>query len=299
MIQKVEISSAMAQKISTDTNQSEVFHATVEGSYLLPKAASMLNRTHPILSAIFLGPLFGSLTGGLVANAAPPETAPPALVTAIAEIEAAANAQDIDRVMALHGSRFQNSDGFSRTQYQETLSQLWAQYTTLTYDIDLIAWEAMGDAVVAETITTVQGQQERAGRILTLIAEVRSRQRYEDGLIVFQEILTEESRLKSGITPPTVDIRLPESVALGESFAFDAIVLEPLGDRLLLGHALNEGVTSTDFLAPRPIALQDLTTGGLFKIGTAPEQTDQRWISSVLIREDGLVIDTRRLRVTN
>ncbi|MEO1208707.1 MAG: nuclear transport factor 2 family protein [Cyanobacteria bacterium J06638_20] len=259
----------------------------------------MLNCVRPILSAIFLGPLVGSLTGSLVANAAPPETAPPALVTAIAEIEAAANAQDMERVMALHSSSFENSDGFSREQYQETLNQLWTQYTTLTYDIDLIAWEAVGDAVVAETVTTVQGQQQRAGRILALTAEVRSRQRYEDGLIVFQEILTEESRLQSGITPPSVDINLPESVALGDRFAFDAIVLEPLGDRLLLGHALNEGVTPTDFLVPRPIPLQDLATGGLFKIGTASAQPDQRWISSVLIREDGLVIDTRRLRIEN
>ncbi|NJN20946.1 MAG: nuclear transport factor 2 family protein, partial [Leptolyngbya sp. RL_3_1] len=42
-----------------------------------------------------------------------------------------------------------------------------------------------------------------------------------------------------------------------------------------------------------------LAAGGLFKIGNAPDSPDQRWISSVLVRSDGWVIDTRRLNVAN
>jgi hypothetical protein len=50
-------------------------------------------------------------------------------------------------------------------------------------------------------------------------------------------------------------------------------------------------------LTPRPLDLEALSAGGLFKVGKAPMKPDQRWISSILIREDGIVIDTRRLTV--
>ena len=245
--------------------------------------------------------LIGVALGGAIHNeaiAAPPETAPEALTSAIAAIEAAANAQDIEQVMALYSDSFQGPDGFNRAQYQETLSQFWEQYLTLSYQVDLLSWEAEGSSFLAETLTTVEGTQQQAGREFTLISEVRSRQRFENGQLVSQEILAEESRLASGDTPPTVTINLPETVSAGESFSFDAIVQEPLGDRLLLGSALDEGVTAEDFLTPRPLLeMEQLSAGGLFKLGKASESPDQRWISSVLIREDGIVVDTRRLMV--
>ena len=70
-----------------------------------------------------------------------------------------------------------------------------------------------------------------------------------------------------------------------------------MGDRLLLGVAVNEGVTAEDFLTPRPLNLEALSAGGLFKIGTASDKPDQRWVSAVLISDDGIFIDTRRLSV--
>lgn len=234
---------------------------------------------------------------GRPAPAASPSTAPAELVNALTAIEAAANAQDIDQLMALYGSDFAGPDGFTRDQYQATLSEFWDQYSTLTYDVELLAWENDGPALVAETLTTVVGTQRMAEREMQLTATVRSRQRYENGQLVSQEILSEQNRLTSGATPPEITVQLPETVAPGREFNFDAIVDAPLGDRLLLGLAFEEGVTPEDFLTPRPVDLEALTAGGLFKIGTAPPTPDQRWISAVLVREDGIVIDTRRLTV--
>jgi len=136
-----------------------------------------------------------------------------------------------------------------------------------------------------------------AGREMQLTAAVRSRQRYENGQLISQEILSEQNRLTSGDMPPEVTVQLPETIAPGREFNFDAIVEAPLGDRLLLGLAFDEGVTPEDFLTPRPVDLGALSAGGLFKIGTAPAKPDQRWISAVVVREDGIVIDTRRLFV--
>jgi hypothetical protein len=64
-----------------------------------------------------------------------------------------------------------------------------------------------------------------------------------------------------------------------------------------MGVAVDEGVTATDFFAPRPVVFDVLSAGGLYKLGTAPESPDQRWISAVIIREDGLVVETRRVAV--
>ena len=132
---------------------------------------------------------------------------------------------------------------------------------------------------------------------MQLTAEVRSQQRYENGQIIAQEILSEQNRLTAGGMPPEITVLLPDTVAPGSQFTYDAIVSAPLGDRLLLGLAFDEGVTAEDFLAPRPVNLEALSAGGLFKIGTASEKSDQRWISAVIVREDGIVIDTRRLSV--
>ena len=134
-------------------------------------------------------------------------------------------------------------------------------------------------------------------RSAELESVIRSRQTYEDEQIITQEILSERNQLASGPNPPTVTVILPERVAPEEAYEFDAIVQEPIGDNYLLGVALDEGTTSEDFFTPRPIDLELLAAGGLFKIGDAPTDADNLWISGLLIRDDGLVIVTRRLRV--
>lgn len=231
------------------------------------------------------------------APAASPSTAPTELTNALDTIEAAANAQDLEQLMTLYSSDFAGPDGFTREQYQATLGEFWEQYSTLTYDVELLSWDNDGSALVAETLTTITGTRTMAGRDMQLMAEVRSQQRYEGGQLVSQEILSEQNRLIAGEMPPDVTVQLPATVTPGSEFTFDAIVNAPLGDRLLLGLAFDEGVTAQDFLTPRPVDLEALAAGGLFKVGTAPTKPDQRWISAVLVREDGMVIDTRRLSV--
>lgn len=248
-------------------------------------------------AVVLLGTVLGCGMTEQSAYAAPPETAPAALTSALAAIELAANEQDLGAVMAFYDPTFQGEDGFTYGQYQEALVQLWERYDSLEYTIDLVAWEASNRGFVAETLTTVQGQQRQEGRTLTLISEVRSRQQFQAGQIVTQTILSERSQLTSGAMPPTITVQLPEQVAPGEQFSFDAIVLEPLGERLLLGRAFDEGVTAEDFFVPRPLVLERLSSGGLFKLGQAPDSTDERWISSVIVREDGLVVNTQRLTI--
>lgn len=226
-----------------------------------------------------------------------PETAPAALTEALNQIEAAANRQDVEGVMQFYSPEFSSSEGLDRGQLSQALRQLWQQYPQLSYSTRLQSWERVGDGIVAETITYISGTQEQAGRPIQMESTVRSRQRFEDQQIVAQETLAERTQLLFGNNPPSVTVNLPEQVNAGEQFNFDVIVREPLEEEVLLGTALEEKVSSSRYLNPSDLELEILPAGGIFQIGTAPENPEDRWLSAVLVREGGITIVTQRLRV--
>ncbi|WOD41746.1 hypothetical protein [Nodosilinea sp. E11] len=226
------------------------------------------------------------------------QAAPAEVQSLLSELEAAASDRNLDGVMAFYSESFTSDTGFDYGQLRQTLETLWQQYPDIAYDIELLSWEATGPGTyTVETRTTVTGQQTQAERVLTLSADITSRQRLEAGQIVHQATLSETSRMVAGNNPPTLQVRLPQTVSPGQSYSFDTIVLEPLAGRSLMGVAVEEGVTAVDFFEPRPVVFDILSSGGLYKRGTAPAEADNRWVSTVVIREDGMVVETRRLRV--
>ncbi len=251
---------------------------------------------HPCRWSLCSLSVLGMSVFGMTAQAAPPETAPAALANALEQIESASNNQDIDSVMAFYAEGFTNNDGFSYDTLEATLPQLWERYDTLSYRVELQSWEEVDGGYVAETVTYIDGMQTTPRR-LTLESVIHSRQQFADNKIISQEILSERNQLSSDNTPPEVVVILPERVEPSNSYGFDVIVQEPLGERYLLGAALDEGTTAEDFFTPRPIDLELLSAGGLFKLGDAPTTPDNLWVSGLLIREDGLIVITRRLRV--
>ncbi|MGF1566735.1 MAG: nuclear transport factor 2 family protein [Nodosilinea sp.] len=241
---------------------------------------------------------YGATTMAQAPAPATPASAPADLASTLSALEAAANSQDLDAVMGYYGESFSSDDGFDYPQLRQALETLWQQYGDLTYDIELLSWEANGaGGYIIETLTQVTGSRSAAERDLTLTAEVTSRQRLENGKIVSQDVLAETSRLVTGDSPPTLQVQVPETLQPGQTYSFDTIVLEPLENRALMGVAVDEGVTAVDFFTPRPVVFDVLSAGGLYKQGTAPAGPDQRWISAVIIREDGMVIETRRVQV--
>jgi len=251
------------------------------------------------LSVSVLVATLGLMSGETRVEAAPAETAPADLVQTLDNIEAAANARDLNAVMGYYSEAFTSDTGFDHNQLRQTLDTLWQRYGTLTYEIELLSWEAVGaGGYTIETLTRVDGVQTRPERRLNLSSEITSRQRLENGQIAFQEVLSETNRLVSGISPPTLQVQLPTTLTAGQTFTFDTVVLEPLEGRSLMGVAVDEGVTAADFFEPRPVVFDVLSAGGLYKLGKAPDAPDQRWISAVIIREDGLVVETRRVQVT-
>lgn len=224
-------------------------------------------------------------------------TAPPQVTAQIAQMDEAASAGNLEVVMGFYSPNFMSQDGLTYDTLQQTLSDLWERYPNLTYSTNLDSWEQQGNSVVTVTTTTIQGDYPDERRDLNLVATITSRQRLENNKIVEQEILNEHSELSAGEKPPSVTFRLPDQVAPGEQFDFDAVVMEPLGDRLLLGSAIEESIEVNNYLNPAPIELELLSSGGLFKVGRAPDQPGDRWISAVIVRYDGIKAVTQRLRV--
>jgi hypothetical protein len=244
------------------------------------------------MTGLMLG--WGLAEAGLAASA---DTAPPELLDAIESMDAAANQADIGAVMDYYSPNFSSADGLDYQDMEQTLSELWERYPNLTYETQLLEWAADGSSIIAETLTLVTGAPTVGDRPFDFTATIESRQRFIDGQIVEQEVLSEETVLVSGQNSPTIQINLPEQVAVGSEFVFDAIVLEPLDGRRLLGMAIDEPVDVAGYLNPANVELEVLSAGGLFKIGQAPATPGSRWISAVLVREDGITIVTRRLQV--
>ena len=237
-----------------------------------------------------------SVVGGSV-RAESPETAPEELQETLSQIEAAANRQDLEALMELYSSEFTNSDGLESESLAQALSQVWSEYSRLTYNTELLSWEREGDNLVAETQTNIQGTKNDAGRLVRLDSTIRSRQFFSDRQLVRQEILSEETQLTSGAEPPQVRVIVPELVEPGEEFNFDVIVEEPLEDEVLLGTAIEETVSSSLYSNPSILELDLLSAGGIFKLVQAPSVPEDRFLSATLVQADGITTIVRRVRV--
>jgi hypothetical protein len=231
------------------------------------------------------------------AKAASPDSAPPELKNTLAQIDAAANSRNVQAVMQFYSANFSNSDGLNRENMEKTLTQLWQRYPQLKYRTELKSWQNQGNAIVAETVTNITGTQPVDGRNWNFNATIRSQQRLENQKIVTQNILSEKTQLTSGEKPPSVDFKLPEQVRTGQEFNFDVVVKEPLKDNLLVGAALLEQVSPDKYLNSPKIQLEPLNAGGIFKVGTAPNDPGKFWVSAVLVRSDGITIVSQRLPV--
>jgi hypothetical protein len=213
-------------------------------------------------------------------------------------LDTVASRKDLDSTMRFYSPSFSHADGLDFKTQQQILKAFWQDTKTIQYQTQINSWKAEPqNRYTLDTTTTLRGVRKAADRDMDLTSTVRSRLVIKDQKIVTQEILSEQTRLAAGDKPPSVSLVLPEQVNVGQAFSFDAVVKEPLGDDLLLGSALEESITSAQYLQPAVITLEPLSAGGIFKTGQAPQQPTHKWISAILIKNGGITIVSQRLNV--
>ncbi len=260
---------------------------------LLKRSSRLLMNRWLILFLI----TFGLVGLGKPVSAKTPNSAPPQLKTLLTQIDVAASKGDVKGVMQFYSPVFTHGDGLNRQTMEQALSKFWKQYPKLRYNTQLKSWKSEGNSIVAETVTKITGLPSSNRDKLALNATIVSRQRLTGNKITRQEILSERTEITSGIKPPQINIKLPKQVKVGQSYHFDAIVQEPLGDDYLLGKAMEEPIQAINYLNPAKVELELLKAGGLFKVGRAPSTPGNQWISAVVMRGNGMTMITQRLRV--
>jgi hypothetical protein len=227
-----------------------------------------------------------------------PSAAPPVITATLIQLDTVASRKDLDATMRFYSPTFSHGDGLDFKTQQQALKAFWQDTKSIQYQTQITRWKAEPqNRYTLETTTTLRGVRKAVDRDMDLTSTVRSRLVIKDQKIVTQEILSEQTRLVSGDKPPSVSLVLPEQVNVGQTFSFDAVVKEPLGDDLLLGSALEESITPVQYLQPSVITLEPLSAGGIFKVGQAPQQPTHKWISAILVKNGGMTIVSQRLNV--
>lgn len=230
-------------------------------------------------------------------------TVPDALQIAVDEAIARANAGDLDGVMELYSPNFEHADGLDADQTRQAIARLWQKHSELEYEATIASWERQGEAIEAIVQAELTGLQDSPRGDLQLAGTSTLRNRYipdpESGelRLLAQTVLTEATTLTSGDRPPQFDLKLPEYVAMGAEYDLEAIVTEPLGERVLLGAAIDGAADIESYQADLPFPLQPLQAGGLFRRAEAPFKPSSEWISVMLVGDGGMTIEARRLNI--
>jgi hypothetical protein len=224
-------------------------------------------------------------------------TAPTALKTMLTKIDAAANQRKLPELLRYYSPNFTTSDGLNRAGWQQSLGQFWQSYGTLNYATTLESWQGGGNSYTANTITKITGIQNINGRVLNLLATIKSSQKIVGGQIIQQQVLQERTQVSSGAKPPTIELNLPDKLQVNTEYNLDAIVTEPLGEDVLMGTTIEQPVSAQGYGQPANYKLELLSAGGLFKIARAPGKSGDYWFSTIFIRPTGMTTLTQRVHV--
>ena len=145
----------------------------------------------------------------------------------------------------------------------------------------------------------VRGAAKSEGLRYSLEAFEQIAIRLEGGELVDQEVLAQQSLLRSGERPLVVNVAIPDVVLTGSRYDIDLIVEEPLGQALVAGGLID--LTHEQLSAQKrpnlPLAPQ--AGGGLFKSVRAPQQPGSQTWALMLVHPDGVVTATKRVRVVS
>ena len=192
---------------------------------------------------------------------------------------------------------------FDRVASIDLQPVLVQRYQRFRQDFPEVVWQVKPAAPTPDgrpTLTLrVSGSAESEGLTYALEASEQIAIRLEQGQLVEQELLAQQSLLRSGERPLAVNVAIPDVVLTGSRYDIDLVVDEPLGQALVAGGLID---LTDEQLADqsRPnLPLAPLGGGGLFKSVQAPQQPGSQTWAVMLVHPDGVVTATKRVRVVS
>ncbi len=242
---------------------------------------------------------YSSISGVMIslacsnAMAAPP---PASLSNLLIQIDRSANNKQLTALNSSFAPNY-TVDGLNRVAWERGVKKLWQRYPNLRYRTTIKSWRPEGANILVETLTTIAGSRTQNSQVSKLNSQLLSRQRIVGGKITQQQILSENTVITDGNKPPTVEFNVPKLLRVNEIYNIDAIVIEPLGDDVMVGKVVEQPVNASGYSKSAEYNLDILATGGLFKKGKAPSKPGDYWLSAVLVRQGGTTTVTQRIRV--
>ena len=148
-------------------------------------------------------------------------------------------------------------------------------------------------------LVKVTGSRQEAGRSFRLEASQRLAVRQQGNRLASQEVLAEESILRSGERDLPVAVLVPEEVLTGQRYDIDVVLDEPLKDTMLAGGVGEIPPEAQRNLRSPDLQLGALTAGGIFKRIQAPYKPGQQFWAVLLLHPEGTVSVSRLVRVVS
>ena len=196
-----------------------------------------------------------------------------------------------------------SEQGIEAVVAPELLPTLARRYQAFRNDFPGSAWAVRPAAPLADGrstfLVTVNGATTVQGVSYQLQSEERLAIRAEAGRLVAQDVISQESLLRSGARPLQVTMGIPDVVLTGSRYDIDLIVDEPLGQAMLAGGLIELTDQQLATLSRPNLQLAPLGGGGLFKSVQAPQRPGSQTWALMLVHPDGVVTATKRVQIVS
>lgn len=252
----------------------------------------MLRR--PLLSVVLAASAW--LGVPCVALAADPQAPAPAVATnpPLQSLEAALNAPGDGALEAL----LQAAPGFDPSDLIARRQALRSRFADLRWTVT--PGPALADGRATAQIQ-VRGTRKQAPFAFTLEADQQVLLVWSGGRIQGQEILREQSILRSAGSGGVLDVSLqiPDAVLTGQRYDVDLIVDQPLQGAITAGGLIALTPQQVRSFEMPVLPMGPLYGGGLFKTVQAPASPGSQTWAMVLVHPKGIVSVSKRVRVVS
>ena len=177
------------------------------------------------------------------------------------------------------------------------------RYKSFRADFQGFTWAVKPAEPLADGRSTllvmVNGTTTAKGLSYQLQAQERLAIRTDAGRLIVQEVIAQESLLRSGKRPLRVSLGIPDVVLTGSRYDIDLILEEPLGQAILAGGLIELTDQQLTTLSRPNLQLAPLGGGGLFKSVQAPQRPGLQTWALMLVHPDGVVTATKRVQIVS